>query len=189
MEAGSSQGRRSRARARLWIALLVGIGLAVAAFLVVRALSDDEDNGGKLTGSSANPFELSYPEGWTPVPNDEVAALSGSPIAVLRRDDRRGIVIINRQRRVPSNLDALSHQLDRRLSRSFRDFHKVSSRAVNVKAGRAFLYSYVRRRNETVHSLLAVPAHPGGYTLNAVVRANAPDVARQVGTILRSFDT
>jgi hypothetical protein len=189
MEAGSSEARRVRGRARLAIALLVGIGLAVAAFLVVRALNDDEDNGGKLTGSSANPFELSYPEGWTPVPKDEVAALPGSPIAVLRRDDRRGIVIINRQQRVPSNLDRLSRQLDRRLSSRFRDFQKVSSRTVNVKAGRAFLYSYVRRSNGTAHSLLAVPAQPGGYTLNAVVRANAPDVARQVGTILFSFDT
>jgi hypothetical protein len=188
MEARSSPRRRTPPRARLWIALLVGIGLAIAAFLVVRALNDD-DNGGKLKGSSANPFELSYPQGWTPVPKDEVAALSGSPIAVLRRDDRRGIVIINRQQRVPSNLDALSRQLDRRLKGRFSDFQKVSSRTVNVKAGRAFLYSYVRARNGTVHSLLAVPARPGGYTLNAVVRADARDVARQVGTILRSFDT
>jgi hypothetical protein len=169
--------------------LLVGIGLAVAAFLIVRALNGDEDNGGKLTGSSANPFELSYPGGWTPASKDEVARLPGPPIAVLRRDDRRGIVIINRQRRMPSNLNALSQQLDRRLGRRFRDFQKVSSRAVTVKAGRAFLYSYVRKDSGTVHSLLVVPASPGGYTVDAVVRASARDVARQVGTMLSSFDT
>jgi hypothetical protein len=189
VEARSAAGRRTRGGARLWItALLVGVALAVAAFFVVRALNGGDDNGGKLEGASGNRFALTYPEGWTPLPREEAAALKGSPIAVLRRDDRRGILIINRQRRVTRDLDALSRQLDRRLKRSFSDFRKVSARTVNVKAGRGFLYSYVRSRNGTVHSLLAVQTSSGGYTLNAVVRADARDVARQIGTMFRSFD-
>jgi hypothetical protein len=189
MEARSEVGRQPRGRARSWtIALLAGAVVAVAAFFVVRALNDDGGNGGKLQGASGNQFTLSYPEGWTPVPRDEAAVLKGSPTAVLRRDDRRGIVIINRQRRVTRDLDALSRQLDRRLKRRFSDFRKVSSKKVQVKAGPAFLYTYVRRRNGTAHSLLAVQTSSGAYTLNAVVRADAPDVARQVGAMLRSFD-
>ena len=107
---------------------------------------------------------------------------------MVRRRDRRGILIINRQRRITRDVDALSRQLDRRLKRRFSDFRKVSSQTVNVKAGRAFLYSYVRRRKGTVHSLLAVQTSSGGYTLNAVVRGERPDVARQIGAMFRSFD-
>jgi hypothetical protein len=189
MEARSEAGRQPRVRARLLvIVLLLGAALAVAAFFVVRALNGDDGNGGKLQDASGNRFTLNYPEGWTPLPRKEAAALKGSPIAVLRRDDRRGILIINQQRRITRNLDALSRQLDRRLKRSFNDFRKVSARAVNIKAGRGFLYSYVRTRNGTVHSILAVQTSSGGYTLNAVVRADARDVAQQVGTMFRSFD-
>jgi hypothetical protein len=188
VEARGSAGRRTPVRARLWIALLLGVALAVAAFFVVRALTGDDDNGGKLEGASGNRFTLSYPGGWTPLPREDVAALPGSPIAVVRRDDRRGIVIINRQRRVARDLAALSRQLDRRLKRRFSDFRKVSAKKVSVKAGPAFLYTYVRGRRGTVHSLLAVQTSSGGYTVNAVVRADARDVARQVGAMFRSFD-
>jgi hypothetical protein len=166
----------------------VGVALAVAAFFVVRALNGDDDNGGKLEGASGNRFALTYPEGWTPLSREEVAALKGSPIAVVRRRDRRGILIINRQRRITRDLDALSRQLDRRLKRRFSDFRKVSSQTVNVKAGRAFLYSYVRKNKGTVHSLLAVQTSSGGYTLNAVIRGDARDLARQIGAMFRSFD-
>ena len=166
----------------------MGVALAVAAFVAVRALNGDDDNGGKLEGASANRFALSYPEGWTALPSEEVAALKGSPIAVVRRRDRRGIVIINRQRRITRDVDALSRQLDRRLKRRFSDFRKVSSQTVNVKAGRAFLYSYIRRSKGTAHSILAVQTSSGGYTLNAVVWGDAPDVAGQIGVIFRSFD-
>ena len=165
----------------------MGAAVAVAAFFVVRALNDD-DKGGKLEGGSGNRFALSYPEGWTPLSRKEVAALGGSPIAVLRRGDRRGIVIINRQRRITRDRRALSRQLDRTLKKRFRDFQKVSSRTVNVKAGRAFLYSYIRRSKGTAHSILAVQTSSGAYTLNAVVRADAREVARQIGAIFRSFD-
>jgi hypothetical protein len=189
VEARSSAGRRTRVRARLVItALLVGVALAVAAFVAVRALNGDEDSGGKLEGASGNRFTLSYVEGWTPLSRSEVAALKGSPIGVLRRDDRRGILIINRQRRISRDRGALSRQLDRRLKKRFSDFRKVSSRTVNVKAGRAFLYSYIRRSKGTAHSILAVQTSSGGYTLNAVVRGDARDVARQVGVMFRSFD-
>jgi hypothetical protein len=166
----------------------VGIALAVAAFFAVRALNGDDDSGGKLEGASGNRFTLNYAEGWTPVSREEAATLKGSPIGVLRRDDRRGILIINRQGRITRDVDALSRQLDRRLKRRFSDFRKVSSQTVNVKAGRAFLYSYIRKRKGTVHSLLSVQTSSGGYTLNAVVRADARDVARQVGVMFRSFD-
>ena len=190
MEARSSTGRgTTRIRARVWItALLIGAAVAVAAFVAVRALNGDEDNGGKLEGTSGNRFTLSYPEGWTPLSRKEVAALQGSPIGVLQRDDRRGILTINRQRRISRDRGALSRQLDRRLKKRFSDFRKVSSQTVNVKAGRAFLYSYIRRSKGTAHSILAVQTSSGGYTLNAVVWGDAPDVAGQIGVMFRSFD-
>jgi hypothetical protein len=59
---------------------------------------------------------------------------------------------------------------------------------VEVKAGRALLYSYARTRRATAHTILVVPTDDRTYTLNAAVPAGADETAREVGRILFSFD-
>jgi hypothetical protein len=189
MEGQASAGRVGRSRASVWIAaLLVGAALGLGAFFVVRALTGNEDEDRTLKGPPGSAFTLTYPKGWTPLSGKELVALPGSPTAVVRRTDRSGILIVNRQSHVSSNFDKLSRQLDRRLKRSIPDFKKVSSHGVGIKAGQAFLYSYIRKRKGTVHSVVVVPMRSGGFSLDAVVRANARDTARQVGAMIRSFD-
>jgi hypothetical protein len=188
MEAHASARRVAPIGKRRWLVTMVAAAaLAVIAFLLVRAIADDGSSDGKLRGSGANRFTLSYPDGWSALSQKQLSRLHGSPVAVLRRDDRRGILIINRQRRLTHNLDKLSRGLDERLASRIPDFQKVSSHTVRTQAGRVFLYSYVRKRKGLVHSILVVPTRSGGYTLNAVVRAHAPDVARQVGVMFRRF--
>ena len=80
-------------------------------------------------------------------------------------------------------------ELDRRLGKAIPDFRKVAARVVRVEAGRALLYSYVRTKKATAHTLLVVPGQEVTYTVNAVVPAGAEDAARDVGQILNSFDT
>jgi hypothetical protein len=187
MDAHTSSRRTARFRLRVLTAILVGVALGVAAFFVVRALTGSEDNAGKLEGPD-DTFTLSYPDDWAPLSKEELEKLPGSPLAVVRRKDRKGIVIINAQGRVTRDLDKFSRQLDRKLKGEIPDFGKVSSRSVTIKAGRAFLYTYIRKRRGTVQIVVAVPVGPRGYTLNAVVQGGAEDVARQVGAMIRSFD-
>jgi hypothetical protein len=161
--------------------------LGVAAFFVVRALAGGEDKQGKLEGPNGA-FVLSYPENWAPLSKQELEQLPGSPLAAVRQTDSKGILIISSQGRVPRDLDKLTRQLDRRLKKRIPDFKKVSSKSVSIKAGPAFMYSYIRKRKGTAHSVVVVPTGSGGFTLNVVVQAGAPDVAQQAASMIRSFD-
>jgi hypothetical protein len=189
MEAQTRLGPTAQSRRRrLLIGALAGIAIAVAAFFIVRALTENDNEGGTLKSASAG-FTLHYPSGWKPVSKGQLARTTGTPLAMLRQTDRRGILVVNRQARPTSDFSKVSAQLDRQLSKRLPDFKKVSSHTVGIKAGQAFLYSYIRTRRGTVHTTVVVPAGSRGYTLNAVVAVGAPEVARQVGAIIRSFDT
>ncbi len=179
--------RRARFRPRAWTAILAAVALGVAAFFVVRALAGNEDNGGKLEGPDGA-FALSYPESWAPLSKQELEKLPGSPLAAVRQKDRKGIVVISSQGRVTRDFDKLTRRLDRRLNKRIPDFKKVSSKSVSIKAGPAFMYSYIRKRKGTAHSVVVVPTAAGGFTLNVVVQAGASDVAQQAASMIRSFD-
>jgi hypothetical protein len=188
METQARPRSAARSRRSRWIlAALAAIALGAAAFFVVRALTGDND-GGMLKGSSGNAFTIRYPAGWSPVSKEELARLPGRPIAMVRRTDRTAILTINKQRRATGSFDQVSRQLDRRLKKRIPDFRKVSSRTVTIRAGSALLYTYIRKRRGTVHTVVVVPIDAGSYTLNAVVASRARDAAREVGAIISSFD-
>jgi len=167
--------------------------VAIAAIVLgVRALTGDDDEGGddpvKVTAPAGADFTIEQPEGWRLVPDDERAGLAGNPLAVMRRDEGQGIVIVNAPSGTERDLDRVAKGLDKRLEKALPDFRKVGARVVEVQAGPALLYSYVRRRRATAHTILVVPTDDRTYTLNAAVPAGADDAAREVGTILFSFD-
>jgi hypothetical protein len=149
---------------------------------------DDGDEESTVTGPPGNEFTLLRPDGWREVPDAEREELPGDPLLVMRRDQGQGLLIVNAPSDSERDLDKVSRTLDRRLRRALPDFRKASARVVDVKAGPALLYSYARARRATSHTVLVVPTDDRTYTLNAVVPAGADDAAREVGTILFSFD-
>jgi hypothetical protein len=162
--------------------------LALAAFLVVNALDDDgKTSGGQLTGSSKDAFTLSYPEPWRPLSQKELDRLPGNPLAVVRREDGKGFVVLRREKRAPKTFGSFSSDLTRALDRRVPDFKKQSSRTVRIGAGKAFFYSYIRKRKGTVHTVVIVPAGKRSYALNTVSPGGAEDVARQIARIILSF--
>jgi len=191
MEAsGSSLARLVRGRA-LRLAAFAAIIAAVVIGVMALTGDDDSDTGGgttTVTGPADNEFTLQAPTGWTAVPADQREALPGEPLAVLRRDDQQGLVVVNVQPGKVKNFDTQVKTLDRRLKKAIPDFQKVGARIVDVKAGKALLYSYARRERGTAHTLLVVPAGDRSYTVNAAVPAGAKDAAQEVGAILLSFD-
>ena len=161
---------------------------AIAVFLVIQALGGGDDTkGGKLEGSSQNHFTLSYPDSWKPLSQQQLAKLPGQPLAVVRRKDGKGFIVVRKEKRAPKSFGAFSADLTSELKKRVPDFQERSSRTVKISAGKAFLYSYVRKQRGTVHAVVIVPAGKSSYALNAVSRGGADNVAREVAKIILSF--
>jgi hypothetical protein len=176
-------------------ALALGLGvlvLAVLGFVLVKALGGDEEKkkGGMTTvqGPPSGPYKLDLPPGWRALRREELATLPGRPLGVLRRNDGKGFVVVRREGPAARDFAKLSRQLDQQLARRLKDFKKQSARTVKVRAGRAFFYSYVRKRRGTVHSIVIVPAGGRSYALNTVAQGGENAVAREIGRIVVSFD-
>jgi hypothetical protein len=162
--------------------------IAVGAFLLINALGGDDEEAASIDGISGEKLSLEVPGGWTRLSGDELESLPGDPVAVFRRDDGEGLVIVNAQKGRAGKFPLVARQLDKRLARQIADFRKVRSRTVRVKAGIALLYSYARRRRGTAHTLIGVPAGDHSYTINAAVPAGSQEAAQQAGKIIFSFD-
>ena len=180
--AGPKRLRRLVAGAAL-VALLLAAG--VAALLHFGNGHDGTGVGDAKKGPS---FTIARPKGWTQVAPAKLATLKGHPLAVLRQSEGKGLVVVNTRGKSPGTLGGFSSQLDRQLSARLPDFKRLTARAVNVRAGKALLYTYLRRSKGTVNTVVVVPGKTRSYVLNAVVPTGARKTARQVGAMLASFD-
>ena len=178
--------RPSRGTALRIVAVAGAIALVVLGAVVL--LGGDDEEEATVKGPPGHEFTLLRPDGWTEVGAEERDLIPGKPLAVLRRGKGEGLVTVNAPARREQDVDAIAAELDKRLGKEIPDFRKVAARIVRVEAGRALLYSYVRTKKATAHTLLVVPSANATYTVNAVVPAGAEDAARDVGRILNSFD-
>ena len=162
--------------------------IAALAFGLSALLGSDDDEEATLKGPPGSDFTLVRPDGWRQLSDEERDELPGNPLVVMRRGEGEGLLTVSAPSGSERDLDAVSKSLDKRLEKAIPDFRKASARVVEVKAGRALLYSYARARKATAHTILVVPTDDRTYTLNAAVPAGADDAAREVGMILFSFD-
>lgn len=150
-----------------------------------------------LTGSARQPapatvyappdagFHVTLPAGWTALSSPALAQVPGRPLAVLRRTDRRGLVIVRRAAPVAGRLPALEQGLSDRLRHALRGFTPVSSRVATIRSGPAFVYTFAF--GATVETVATAAMRSGWYEIDGVVPADAPDAARQVGAMVASF--
>jgi len=125
-------------------------------------------------------FSIATPTGWR-------VAADGPGGTVLRREDGRGHVVIRRRGAVREPYAALSRRLTARLRASLKDFQPAGARTTRVGAGTGLVYTFVRPRANTVHSIVVAPAGARAYTLDLVAPGDAPAVARELGGMVRSF--
>jgi hypothetical protein len=178
-----------RGKKRVLSAVAAVVFLVLAVVLGVKAFTeDDAGKPGQLEVSGSDSFTLDYPDRWQPLSGEELDALPGRPLAVLRRKDGEGFVVVRRQKRAPRDFNVFSADLTRALDKRVPDFQRQSSRTIKVGAGKAFFYSYIRRRKGTVHTVVLVPAGERSYALNTISPGGAEDVAREVARIILSFD-
>jgi hypothetical protein len=177
------QGRKSPGP-KLIAAAGAMVTLAAIVAAIVVATGDGES---KLTGSGADNFSLTYPDGWQELSARELGGAPGSPIAGVRSDDGSGFVFVRREGRAPRDFDAFSAQFTRELDSRLPDFQKRSVRIVKTAGGNAFFYSYIRKRRGTVHTVVVVPDGERSYALNTVSKGGEEKTARDVANIILSF--
>ena len=180
--------RTSRKRTLL-IALLAALaGAAVTAGVLVANGGGDAAAPAHAKELRGDAFALGYPAGWSPTRADELAKLPGHPAAIVRRKDGKGVVVV-RRKAAPrdQSLKALTRDLSAGLEKRFDDFRFVSSRVTRVRAGDAFLYTFLRTRQKTAQSIALVRVGKTNFTLDAVAASGDPEAAREVAAIVRSF--
>jgi hypothetical protein len=188
LEADAGRLRQARGlTGRRVLMAIVALIAAVGIFFVVKDLGDDGGEKGKLKGSSNDAFTLSYPPSWRPLSREELDKLPGNPLAVVRRKDGKGFVVLRREGRAPKSFGAFSGDLSKALDKRVPDFQKRSSKVIEISAGKAFFFSYIRKTKGTVHSVVVVPSGKRSYVLNTVSRGGSEAVARQVARIILSF--
>ena len=185
---------KPRSRRKLWLILfvvaLLGAGAAAAALTGQFSSGDTASNNGpSLKGPDTAPFSMDHPKTWRALTVKELATLPGGPLAVLRRKDGRGTVVITERGPVAIPLDQLATQLKGRLNKRFSDFREIGAKTVSLKSGRALVYTFARTKTGTAQSLVVVPGEKRSYTLNAIVPPRSPDAAREVGAMIASFQT
>lgn len=179
---------RASRRRTLLLALLAAVAGAAIAAGILAASSGDSSSPQRAKELRGPGFELAYPAGWAPARAAELAKLPGRPVAVVRRADGKGVVIV-RRKGAPEDqsLKALTRDLNAGLSRRFSDFRFVSARVTRVRGGNAFLYTFVRTKQKTAQSIALVRVGQANFTLDAVAASGDARAAREVAAIVRSF--
>jgi hypothetical protein len=183
--AAAFRGRRRLVLALAATALVLAAAIAVAVALLARG----EDGTEPVRHTAADrSFSVAVPAGWKALDERRLAEVPSTPAAVLRREDRRGLVVIRRQPALERSSRSLTQDLTRQLRRRFEGMRPVAARAVRLRSGPAYVYTFVRPQTGTVQSIAVAALPDRTYTLDAVTRAGARDVAAQIGAIVRSFD-
>ncbi len=165
------------------LAMLAALAAAAVVFLLVRG-----GEGKETLGGGAAPFSLEHPESWKTFDREELAAFKEPPLAVLRQEDGKGILVIRVEKPFGGNLQKFAVDLREELDRRLNDFREVSARVIKVEAGNAFFYSYIREQRGTMHTIVVVPAgSERSYVLSTVSQPGANDVAREIGEMITSF--
>jgi hypothetical protein len=179
-------------RGRGLIAAVAGAAVVLAAIAAVVALRPHGDDGATTTArfeSADKRFSLVVPSGWHALRGAELAKTPTAPVAVLRRTDGTGVVVVHERPALASSSRSLTRDLTTQVKRRFAGVQPVSARTVALPGGPAYVYTFARPAAGRVQSIAVAPRAGRTFTIDGVAGSGARDVAAQVGAILRSFDT
>jgi len=169
--------------------LLPLLGAALGGALVL-ALFLALTGGGERTATQRAPvatytstgkgFSIATPRGWK-------AVADGKAATVLQRADRRGVLVVHERPRLAGSLDDLAAGLRRTLVRKVPGAREAAVRKVAVGGAEGLVYTFVRPASGQVQSVVVAPAGDRSYTLDLVAEGDAPDVARELASMVRSF--
>jgi hypothetical protein len=168
------------------IAVLAMVGAVHLANGGSQPSADQRSGSERLYTAPGHDFSIAVPSGWSALRGDALAHLPGTPAALLRSGDGRGTVIVRRIPSVAGDLRTVARELTAQLKRRVPGFRLVSARIGRVRAGGAFLYTFVRG-SRAAQTLAVTKVRGATYRIDTVVPASAPDAARQAGAAVGSF--
>jgi hypothetical protein len=161
---------------------VAGLSALAGALVVLAAVGAVHLFGGSrspaASTASAKAFSITAPSGWSIV--------RGSSSALLRRSDHRASVTVRRIPALDGDLRTIAQELTVRLKRQVPGFRLVSARLGRVRAGGAFIYTFVRAGG-AAQSLTVTKVRGATYRIDSLVAAGAPDAAREAGAAVSSF--
>ena len=162
-------------------AAIVG-ALVLALVLLVAGGGEDAKPAAKTAKWTApdGAYSIVTPRGWK-------AVASGRAATVIQRADKRGVVVIRQRAKVDEPLPSLGAKLERRLRKQIPDFKPAGARLATVGGEQGLVFTFVRTRADQVQSIVVAPAGDRSYTLDLVADGDAPDVARELAGMVRSF--
>jgi hypothetical protein len=185
---GASARTHRRTAAAVVGSALAGALAVLALIGFVKLVGGSGDSAPNRTYTAPhNAFSIAIPTGWSAMTGAELARVPGTPAAVLRRGDGRGLVIVRRTGAVRGDLRAVARSLTAQLRARFPGFRLVGARFGRVRAGGAFLYTFVRGPKSVAQSLALTRVRGATYRIDTVVAGDAPDAARQAGAAIGSF--
>jgi hypothetical protein len=184
----SSSSTDPRPRRRLLIGAAGALTVLAVALAAVLVLRGGEDPAPRYR-SADRAFSVVLPDGWRAATAAELEAAPSAPAAILRRGDRRGLVVIRRRPALARSTRSLTRDLTTQLRKRFSGLKPVGARTVQLASGPAYVYTFARPSAGTVQSLAVAPRGDRTYTIDAIASADARDAAAQIGSIVRSFDT
>jgi hypothetical protein len=189
MASSSSTDPRPRSRRRRLTVAAGAVALVAVALAAILAVRSGGEEPAPRYHPADRAFSVVLPPGWRAAGAQELAATSSAPAAVLRRADRRGVVVVRKRPALARSSRSLTRELTVQLGRRFGGLKPVGARTVRLASGPAYVYTFARPSAGTVQSLAVAPGRGATYTIDAVASAGARDAAAEIGSIVRSFDT
>lgn len=189
--APSGTGPRFRKSLLIGGAIVLFLLAALVSFLIARGSGDDAKDSASnnaVKGPKGTTYRIPVAEGWQSLKGEALAEQPGDPLTVLRRKDGKGFLVIRAEGRAPTSFATFTKELDREFKKRVPDFQRRSARTLRIKAGPAYFYSYIRKEQGTVHSVVLVPAGQRSYVLNTIAPGGEDEIAKQLGNMIVNFD-
>jgi hypothetical protein len=139
--------------------------------------------------SGPAPFTLHYPKGWTQLTAVQLAKISNVPAAGLVAEGGNALLLVRLKKPLTQSIAKLSEQLTSSLSARLPDFKFLSTGTTRTLAGPAWVYTFERTKQGLVQTEVVISTSKAAYEIDIALRGGANTAAKQVGTILHSFQT
>ena len=143
-----------------------------------------------ISGPPETPYRLHYPGGWRKVPKGELQKQPEPPAAAVRNPEGGGLVTLTIRGPLAYPLPKMREDFLGVLAEKYADHELdiVTSQDIQTSAGVGMYTSWVLRDQGRVYGHLTVQVGEHSYTLDGTLPVGASEIAREVGSIIWSFE-
>ncbi len=131
-------------------------------------------------------IHLTYPSDWRAVSAKSVRGVPSNAVLVLQRRDKSGVLIVLSGGRAPAFNATFANAIGTTLSKKYADYKFLSTKVLQLKQEKAFLFSYLRTRQDMLHTITIVPAGRRSFLIETASSPTNRKLGIEIGTILES---